>query len=34
MNDHEKRMDVIDKANNLVFPDRPFIKAFKLATRK
>lgn len=34
MNDHEQRMEIINKANNLVFPDRPFIKAFKLPTRK
>lgn len=34
LSDQEKRMAMLDKANNLVFPNQPFIEAFKRGTRK
>ncbi|MDH3446236.1 MAG: hypothetical protein OEN50_20120 [Deltaproteobacteria bacterium] len=34
ISDHEKRLAMINKANNLVFPNRAFTEAFKLGTKK
>lgn len=34
ISDRENRLEMIDKANNLVFPNQPFTKAFKIGTRK
>ena len=32
--DREKRLEIIDRANNIVFPNRPFTQAFKTGTKK
>ena len=34
INDLKKRLEIINRANTLVFPNRPFTQAFKIRTKK